>query len=239
MNAEPIGYLLVLRGGAATERGAAQLAQGVSGATGRAVSAAFLDRASPTLVDALDRHRGDVGSVVLVPLAFGADVPLAGWVRRVASDWAAAHLDAPALALGRPFTRDGISEGIADALATLDTVAITPRAGALSDPAWSRVPAYRHHVLVCRGPRCSARGGGAAAAALASQLRRRELTDDDVLVAQTDCLYPCNLGPMLVVNPGDTWYGRLTPQRVRQIVDEHLVGGNIVHEAAVRNAAPD
>jgi (2Fe-2S) ferredoxin len=115
-----------------------------------------------------------------------------------------------------------VPAAIAAAVQSIDTVVITPRAGALPDPAWSRIPAYRHHVLVCHGPRGSACVARVTAAVLAAELQARGLGDDDVLVAQTDCLYPCNRGPMLVVNPGDTWYEQLTPERVRQIVDQHL-----------------
>jgi (2Fe-2S) ferredoxin len=39
---------------------------------------------------------------------------------------------------------------------------------------------------------------------------------------------------MLVVNPGDTWYGHLTSERVRQIVDQHLLNGRPLRDATVR-----
>ncbi|MGX6450241.1 (2Fe-2S) ferredoxin domain-containing protein, partial [Patulibacter sp. S7RM1-6] len=102
---------------------------------------------------------------------------------------------------------------------------VRPRAGAASDPAWTRVPAHRHHVLVCRGPRCSMRGSAAVSRALGDALAARGLGDDDVLVTQTGCLYPCDRGPVAVVHPDDAWYGALTPEAAGRLVDEHLRAG--------------
>ena len=68
---------------------------------------------------------------------------------------------------------------------------------------------------------------------MAAHLRSKaqKLTRDDrVLVAQTGCLYPCNLGPMMVVYPDGVWYGGLTADAIDQIVEEHFVGGQPVKE---------
>ena len=52
--------------------------------------------------------------------------------------------------------------------------------------------------------------------------------DDAVLVAQTGCLYPCNLGPVMVVYPEGIWYGGLSEEGVERIIEEHFEGGQIV-----------
>jgi (2Fe-2S) ferredoxin len=104
---------------------------------------------------------------------------------------------------------------------------------ALEDPrAWSEVPSHERHVLVCTGPRCTARGAGRLWRHLRRELRERRLEDGGggagrALVAQTGCLYPCNLGPTMVVYPEGVWYGVSGPRAVERIVEDHLVGGGV------------
>lgn len=67
---------------------------------------------------------------------------------------------------------------------------------------------------------------------LRRELRERRLEDDGagagrVLVAQAGCLYPCNLGPTMVVYPEGVWYGVSGPRAVERIVADHLVGGGV------------
>lgn len=131
---------------------------------------AFLQNGDPSLTTALDLLRDDGVASVRLVRAVEPDAPARSWVRRVASDW-----------VRRNPTVDVV----------LDDDAVGPGA-ALSSPAWEDVPKHRHHVLVCRGPRCSARGSDATARALGAALESRGLGDDDVLVAQTGCLFPCN-----------------------------------------------
>jgi len=167
---------------------------------------AYLQGGDPALVDELTRlHEAGAERITLVPTALGGRVPDRSWVRRVAGHWVRARSDAPTVVVtGREVTGDEAP---------------------LSSSAWEDVPGHRHHVLVCRGPRCSARGAAAASTALDATLRERGLGDDDVLVAQTGCLFPCNHGPVMVVHPDDTWYGGMDAAAVVRLVDEHLVGG--------------
>jgi (2Fe-2S) ferredoxin len=59
------------------------------------------------------------------------------------------------------------------------------------------------------------------------------LKDDRVLVAQTGCLYPCNLGPLLVVYPDGVWYGRLNEAAIDRIITEHFLGHQVVDDHVV------
>jgi (2Fe-2S) ferredoxin len=56
------------------------------------------------------------------------------------------------------------------------------------------------------------------------------------LVAQTGCLYPCNLGPVMVVYPEGVWYGTLDNNTVEQIVQEHFVAGQVVADFCYHRA---
>lgn len=174
----------------------------VAVATGASV--AFLQTGAPSVVDELDRlAAAGATRVELVGLGLGAPIARS-WLRRVAGHWRR--------------TRSGVEVVVAGREVTGDEAPLT-------SPAWEDVPGHGHHVLVCRGPRCSARGSAATSAAIDDALRAHGLGDDDVLVAQTGCLYPCNHAPVVVVHPDDTWYGGVDAACARRIVVEHLAGG--------------
>lgn len=190
--------------GVDAERHAGDL-RAVARATGATL--AFLHAGTPALTDELDRlaARG-VTEVELVGLGLGAPTSRS-WLRRVAGDWVRRH--------------PGISVVVADR-------PVTGAEAPLTSPAWEEVPRHARQVLVCRGPRCSARGSAGTAAALGEELRRHGLGDDDVLVTMTGCLFPCNQAPVVVVHPDDAWYGAVDPSCVRRIVGDHLVGDSPV-----------
>ncbi|WP_436701767.1 (2Fe-2S) ferredoxin domain-containing protein [Nocardioides sp. BYT-33-1] len=180
----------------------------VAAATGS--SLAFLQAGTPSLADELDRLAATgARRIELVGLGLGAPTARS-WLRRVAGHWRRANAGVELVLTGR---------------------AVTGEEAPLTSPAWEDVPGHARQVLVCRGPRCSARGSAATATALDAELRRRGLGDDDVLVTQTGCLFPCNQAPVLVVHPDDIWYGGVRPGVVPDLVDEHLLGGRPLSSA--------
>ncbi len=98
---------------------------------------------------------------------------------------------------------------------------VTGREAGLTSPAWQEVPPVRYHLLVCRGPRCNARGGDRTHAALSAELHRRGVTDEDVLMTQTGCMYPCNHAPLVVVHPDGRWMS-LPAEQVTEVLDDLL-----------------
>ena len=50
---------------------------------------------------------------------------------------------------------------------------------------------------------------------------------------KTGCLNRCALGPVMLVEPGHTMYVGLTKEKIDRIIDEHIIGGNIVSEYVV------
>jgi len=44
------------------------------------------------------------------------------------------------------------------------------------------------------------------------------------------CLGTCKHGPMLLVYPDGTWYGRVGKEQVEQIMESHIRGGRPVQE---------
>jgi len=47
------------------------------------------------------------------------------------------------------------------------------------------------------------------------------------------CFDICDGGPIMVVQPDGVWYGNCTPEVIDRIVDEHLIGGNVVEEFVI------
>ena len=183
----------------AGERDALQRRANQQGAT-----LAFLQHGDPALVTELTRL-ADAGTtrIRLELVTSGGASPGRSWLRRVAGTGSAGH-DRPSILIG-------------------DTE-VSGREAGLSSPAWQDVPGHAHHLLVCRGPRCSARGADDTATAIDAALAGAGLGDDDVLVTQTGCLFPCNQAPVVVEYPGDVWFGSVDTDGAKRIVTEYLAG---------------
>jgi (2Fe-2S) ferredoxin len=50
---------------------------------------------------------------------------------------------------------------------------------------------------------------------------------------QTGCLNRCQQGPVMLVEPGHTMYVGLTKEKIDRIIDEHIIGGNVVEEYVI------
>lgn len=189
-------------------------------------SVGFLQQASPSLVEELNRLAdAGTGVVRIVGVSTAPRTPAASWLRRVAGHWWRERQGhRPAVEVATTVLRSDLSFGSLD-LALQVTRPVHGQEAPLTSAAWEHVPDHRYHVLVCRGPRCSARGAGATAEAIAAAMRRRGLGDDDVLLTQTGCLFPCNHAPVVCVHPDDAWYGGIDPDAATILVDTQLVAG--------------
>jgi len=58
-----------------------------------------------------------------------------------------------------------------------------------------------------------------------------------VLPIQTSCLGRCMFGPVMLVEPGHTMYTKLTKEKIDRIIDEHIIGGEVVEEFVIPEEA--
>ena len=82
-------------------------------------------------------------------------------------------------------------------------------------------------MLICGGTGCTSSGSKAIQEAFAEQIKANGL-EDEIKIVQTGCFGLCALGPVVIVYPDGTFYSRVTPENVSEIVSEHLLKGRIV-----------
>ena len=86
---------------------------------------------------------------------------------------------------------------------------------------------YRAHVLVCGGTGCSSSGSATLIDRFNEKLAEHGL-DKEVKVIRTGCFGLCEAGPVVIVYPDGTFYSRVKPENVDEIVTEHLLKGRKV-----------
>jgi len=97
------------------------------------------------------------------------------------------------------------------------------------------MPSFQRHVFVCINERsadhpkgcCKAKGGVEVRDKLKQELKSRGLSKI-VRANNSGCLDQCENGVTVVVYPEQVWYGHVTVDDVVEIVDKHLVHGEIV-----------
>jgi (2Fe-2S) ferredoxin len=102
------------------------------------------------------------------------------------------------------------------------------------------MPRFSHHVFVCGNVREAGHPRGCCDPTGAGQLRdafRRELKRAGVAARtranHAGCLDQCEHGPTVVIYPQGIWYGRVHPDDVPRIVDQTIVGGEILEDLRI------
>ncbi|MFP5336462.1 MAG: (2Fe-2S) ferredoxin domain-containing protein [Actinomycetes bacterium] len=192
----------------------------------RGATVAFLQMGDPSLTGELTRL-ADAGAttITLVGVGTGRTGPGPSWLRRVAGHWwrERAGLPPTVLVATEPATTVEDVDRVVH-----ETRAVTGGEPGLTSAAWEDVTGHRHQVMVCRGPRCTAKGADETLRAMLLSLIEHRLGDDDVLLVHTGCQFPCNQAPVVSVQPDDVWYGHVDAGSAAAIVSEHLVAGRPV-----------
>jgi len=94
---------------------------------------------------------------------------------------------------------------------------------------------YQYHVFFCTNQRedgracCQDHNADEARDYAKKRIKELGLSGQGkVRINTAGCLDRCDLGPVLVVYPGETWYTFVDNDDVDEIIDEHLVNGRPV-----------
>ncbi len=93
---------------------------------------------------------------------------------------------------------------------------------------------FRAHVLVCGGAGCISSGCRAVKEEFIRQLKEHGL-EEEIRVIETGCVGTCDLGPIVIIYPEGVFYQHVSPDDVREIVEEHLLKGRYVERKIYRS----
>ncbi len=90
----------------------------------------------------------------------------------------------------------------------------TPVAAEVVKP---KIGAYRRHLLICTGPRCTQQGESQALFdGLGEKFKAAGLDQGELRVkrSRVSCFAACKGGPVMCVQPDGTWYYNVTPKNM-------------------------
>ncbi|MDG5977979.1 MULTISPECIES: (2Fe-2S) ferredoxin domain-containing protein [Comamonadaceae] len=96
-----------------------------------------------------------------------------------------------------------------------------------------RIGAYKRHLLICTGPRCTQDGASQDLFdSLGEKFKAAGLHDGELRVkrSRVSCFAACKGGPVMCVQPDGTWYYNVTDANMDRIIDQHLKHGRVVED---------
>lgn len=102
---------------------------------------------------------------------------------------------------------------------------------------------FKRHVFICINVRppghakgcCSEKGSEKIAELFKEELYRRGFKGV-IRANKAGCLDACEFGPSVVVYPEGVWYGGVrTPEDVIEIIERHIIGGEVVERLQIPN----
>jgi NADH:ubiquinone oxidoreductase subunit F (NADH-binding)/(2Fe-2S) ferredoxin len=96
--------------------------------------------------------------------------------------------------------------------------------------------AYKHRINICCSSGCVPFGALKVLKAFEEAVKEFGV-EKECKVARTGCVGTCSVGPAVIIEPGDHLYQSVTPEKVREIVRDHIVLGLPVKDMLYRNEA--
>jgi len=99
----------------------------------------------------------------------------------------------------------------------------------------------QYHVFVCTSCRtngvqkgfCHSKGSVDLIGKFMEEIEDRDLSSN-VMISNTGCFGICDKGPVVVIYPEGTWYGKIKPEDVARIAEQHLENGQVVEDLLIR-----
>ncbi len=94
------------------------------------------------------------------------------------------------------------------------------------------IKTYSRHILFCTGGDCDGKG--------LMKEARKLLGKDSVHIKRSKigCLGACKLGPLMIVYPDGVWYRCPSKKALKQIIAQHIQGGEPVEKYVVQMMQP-
>jgi NADH-quinone oxidoreductase subunit F len=104
-----------------------------------------------------------------------------------------------------------------------------------------QIAAHKYRVMICAGTGCMANGSMEVYEQFLRVIKEKGLSvsvqldrqESDVVMSCSGCQGFCQRGPLVTIYPEGIFYTKVTPQDVEEIVEETLIGGNIIERLLV------
>lgn len=98
---------------------------------------------------------------------------------------------------------------------------------------------FQHHVFICCNQRdngqmcCNNHGASKMFDYAKAKVNALGLDWKQIRINKAGCLGRCDVGPVMVVYPDETWYTFLDESDIDEIIDSHLLNGKPVERLKV------
>ena len=89
------------------------------------------------------------------------------------------------------------------------------------------------HILVCQGTGCTSSKSPKILENFKNIIKEKGI--ENVRVIKTGCFGLCAKGPIVIIRPENTFYAMVTPEDCEEIVEKHILNGEVVERLLCKN----